>query len=102
MLEDCAIFLCLGRPAAHLRQNILLDARLPLQVAGRYLKESKSHLDLFPFITLHLTPSVVEGSKRAAFCHGSLTHRSALQHLRPLLDLDPHHHPDLSQGSRFS
>ena len=101
MLKDCAIFLCLNRPAAHLRQNIPLDARLPPQVANRYLKESRSHLDLFPFITPHLTPSVVEGSKRAAFCHGSLTHRSAQRFLRPLLDLNPHHHPDLSQESRF-
>ena len=101
LLKDCAIFLCLDRPAARHRQNIPLDARLPLQVVDRYLKESRSHLDLFPFITLHLTPSVVGGSKRAAFCHGSLTHRSALWLLRPLLDLNPHHHPDLSQGSRF-
>ena len=102
LLKDCAIFLCLNRPAVHLRQNIPLDARLPLQVANRYLKESRSHLDLFPFITPHLTPSDVEGSKRAAFCHESLTHRSAQRFLRPLLDLNPHHHPDLSQESRFS
>ena len=101
MLKDCAIFLCLNRPVARHRQNIPLDARLPLQVVDRYLKESRSHLDLFPFITLHLTPSVVGGSKRAAFCHGSLIHRSALRLLRPLLDLDLHHHPDLSQESRF-
>ena len=89
--KDCAIYLCPNRPAARPHQNIPLVAHLPNQVADRYLEASRSHLDLFPITPHHLTPSVVEGSRRAAFCHGSVARRSAQQLLHPLLILNLHH-----------
>ena len=106
MLKVCAICLCPNQlihwPVARHHQNIPLDSRRSPQLADRYLVESKSHLDLAR--PPHLTPFIAEGSRRAAFCHGSATRRFAHQHLHPLLNtLNLHlHHPDLSRGSRFS